>query len=106
MKRMILIGGKGLLGANISPILDKTFDLTICDIDTWDITDRASGEDHIGRYHPDVLINLAAITDVDGCEDKRELAERVNGYGAGLIADLCGEHNIRFVHLSTDYVFD
>jgi dTDP-4-dehydrorhamnose reductase len=104
--KALIIGGKGLLGANIAPILDKTFDLTICDIDTWDITDRASGEHHIKQYRPDVLVNLAAITDVDGCEDKRELAERVNGYGAGLIADLCREHNIRFVHISTDYVFD
>ena len=53
-----------------------------------------------------MLINLAAMTDVDGCEDKRELAERVNGYGAGVLADLCREHSIRFVHISTDYVFD
>ena len=107
MKKMMLIGGKGLLGANIVPILDKTYDLIICDIDTWDITDRASGEGHIEKYRPDVLINLAAITDVDGCEDtKKEPAERINGYGAGLIADLCREHNIRFVHISTDYVFD
>jgi len=106
MKKMILLGGKGLLGANIAPVLDKTFDLTICDIDTWDITDRASGEHHIEQYRPDVLINLAAITDVDGCEEKRELAERVNGHGAGLLAELCREQSIRFAHISTDYVFD
>jgi dTDP-4-dehydrorhamnose reductase len=106
MKRIILLGGKGLLGTNIAPILNKTFDLTICDIDAWDITDRSSGERHIEEYRPDVLINLAAMTDVDGCEDKRELAERVNGYGAGVLADLSREHNIRFVHISTDYVFD
>ncbi len=37
---------------------------------------------------------------------KRELAERINGYGAGVVAELCREHNIRFVHISTDYVFD
>jgi dTDP-4-dehydrorhamnose reductase len=105
--KALIIGGKGLLGKNIAPVFDKTFDLTICDIDTWDITDRASGESHIEKYRPDVLINLAAITDVDGCEDtKKELAERINGYGAGIIADLCRERNIRFVHISTDYVFD
>jgi dTDP-4-dehydrorhamnose reductase len=105
--KALIIGGKGLLGKNIAPVFDKTFDLTICDIDTWDITDRASGESHIERHRPDVLINLAAITDVDGCEDtKKELAERINGYGAGIIADLCRERNIRFVHISTDYVFD
>jgi dTDP-4-dehydrorhamnose reductase len=106
MKRMLLLGGKGLLGTNIAPILEKAFDLTICDIDTWDITNRASGEKHIKQYSPDVLINLAAITDVDGCEDRKELAEKVNAYGAGIVAGICREHNVRFVHISTDYVFD
>jgi dTDP-4-dehydrorhamnose reductase len=104
--KALIIGGKGLLGTNIASVLDKTFDLTICDIDTWDITDKASGESHIEEYRPDVLINLAAMTDVDGCEEKRELAQRVNAYGAGIVADICKEHNVRFVHLSTDYVFD
>lgn len=104
--KALIIGGKGLLGTNIASVLDKTFDLTICDIDTWDITDKASGESHIEKHCPDVLINLAAITDVDGCEEKRELAQRVNAYGAGIVADLCREHNVRFVHISTDYVFD
>ena len=104
--KALIIGGKGLLGTNIASVLDKTFDLTICDIDTWDITDRASGESHIEKYHPDVLINLAAMTDVDGCEDKRESAKRINAYGAGVVADLCKGHNVRFVHISTDYVFD
>jgi dTDP-4-dehydrorhamnose reductase len=106
MKKILLLGGKGLLGTNIAPLLEKTFDLTICDIDTWDIIDRASGESHIEKYRPDVLINLAAMTDVDGCEDKREPAERINAHGAGIVADLCREHNVRFVHISTDYVFD
>jgi dTDP-4-dehydrorhamnose reductase len=105
--KVLIAGGKGLLGTNIAPLLDKTFDLTICDLDAWDITERQSGENYINKIRPDVVINLAAITDVDGCEDtKKELAERINGYGAGVVARLCKEHDIRFVHLSTDYVFD
>lgn len=105
--KVLIAGGKGLLGTNIAPLLDKSFDLTICDLDTWDITDRQSGEDHINKIRPDAIINLAAITDVDGCEDtKKELAEKINGYGAGVVAGLCREHDIRFVHFSTDYVFD
>ena len=87
--KALIVGGKGLLGTNIAPLFQQNFDLTICDIDTWDITDRESGKSHIEKYRPDVLINLAAITDVDGCEDKRELAEKVNADGAGIVADLC-----------------
>jgi dTDP-4-dehydrorhamnose reductase len=104
--KALIVGGKGLVGTNIAPVLDKKFDLTLCDIDTWDITDKTSGESCLDRYRPDVVINLAAITDVDGCEDKRELAEKVNSYGAGIVAALCRERAVRFVHFSTDYVFD
>ncbi len=106
MKRVMLLGGKGLLGTNIAPLLRERFDLAVRDIDTWDITDRTSGHNHIEQYKPDVIINLAALTDVDGCEDRKELAEKINGSGAGVVADLCREHNVRFIHLSTDYVFD
>lgn len=105
--KILIAGGKGLLGTNIAPVLEKSFELVICDLDTWDIADRNSGKNHIEKYRPDVLMNLAAITDVDGCEDKKkEPAERVNAYGAGILADLCREYNIRLVHISTDYVFD
>jgi dTDP-4-dehydrorhamnose reductase len=104
--KALIVGGKGLVGTNIAPVLDKKFDLTLCDIDTWDITDKTSGESHLDRYRPDVVINLAAITDVDGCEGKRELAEKVNAHGAGIVAELCMKHGIQSVYFSTDYVFD
>ena len=104
--KALIVGGKGLVGTNIAPVLDKKFDLTLCDIDTWDITDKTSGESCLVRYRPDVVINLAAITDVDGCEGKRELAEKVNAHGAGIVAELCMKHGIQSVYFSTDYVFD
>ena len=105
--KVLIVGGKGLLGTNIASVLRKRFDLTVSDIDTWDITDRISGEAHVEKYRPDVVVNLAAITDVDACEDeKKDLAERVNGFGPGVVARICAERNIRFVHFSTDYVFD
>ena len=106
MKKIVLLGGKGLLGTNIAPVLGESFEVIPVDIDTWDITDASSGEKNLNVYKPDVVVNLAAITDVDGCEDRREIAERVNGYGAGIIAELCNERDIYFVHMSTDYVFD
>ena len=105
--KVLVAGGKGLLGSNIAPVLKERFDLTICDIDTWDIADPAAGKAHIEKYRPDALMNLAAITDVDGCEDvKKELAERVNGYAPGVLARICREEGVRFLHFSTDYVFD
>ncbi|HVN97891.1 MAG TPA: dTDP-4-dehydrorhamnose reductase [Syntrophorhabdaceae bacterium] len=104
--KVLIVGGHGLLGANIAPILEERFDLTVCDIDTWDITDKVSGENHLDKYRPDVVINLAALTDVDGCEDKQELAERVNTHGARVVAALCMQRAVRLIHFSTDYIFD
>jgi dTDP-4-dehydrorhamnose reductase len=57
-------------------------------------------------HRPDVVLNLAAVTDVDGCEDRADLAQKVNAQGAGTVAGLCAAAAARLVHLSTDYVFD
>jgi dTDP-4-dehydrorhamnose reductase len=104
--KLLIAGGRGLLGNNILPILNNHFDTISLDIEEWDITDRDAGKPIIEQYRPDVLLNLAAMTDVDGCEDRRELAQKVNEEGAGIVAELCREYKIRLVHISTDYVFD
>lgn len=104
--KLLIAGGRGLLGNNILPILNNHFDTISLDIEEWDITDRDAGKSIIEQYRPDVLLNLAAMTDVDGCEDRRELAQKVNEEGAGIVAELCREYKIRLVHISTDYVFD
>jgi dTDP-4-dehydrorhamnose reductase len=104
--KILLAGGKGLLGTSIIPFLKNRFDVVSLDIDEWDITDRESGEAVIARERPDALVNCAAMTDVDGCEDRKELAEKINSGGAAILAGICNKHNIRFVHISTDYVFD
>jgi dTDP-4-dehydrorhamnose reductase len=52
------------------------------------------------------VINAGAYTDVDGCEDKQELAFQVNGHGPGYVAEACNKINATLIHFSTDYVFD
>ena len=104
--KILVTGSDGLVGTNILPDLSKEFEIIPATEGEWDILDRKQGEEIIGTHKPDVLINLAAITNVDGCEDNVELAYRVNVYGAGLLADICRERNVRLLHFSTDYVFD
>jgi len=104
--KILLAGGKGLLGTSIIPFLKNRFDVVSLDIDEWDIADRESGEAIIARERPDALVNCAAMTDVDGCEDRKESAEKVNSGGAAILADICNKYNVRLVHISTDYVFD
>lgn len=54
----------------------------------------------------DVLINAAALTNVDYCEDHREEAMRLNAEAPRVLAEICREKGSRFIHVSTDYVFD
>jgi len=104
--KLLVAGSHGLLGTNILPLLERSFTVIPYDIEDWDITDQEAGERVIRDIRPDVVLNLAAYTNVDECEDCLSLADRVNAEAPGIVAKLCSDHNVRFVHVSTDYVFD
>jgi dTDP-4-dehydrorhamnose reductase len=70
-----------------------------------DITDAAAVHDLCERVRPDVLINCAAWTDVDGCELNPEQALRVNAEAVEQLAHACRQTGAGFVTVSTDYVF-
>ena len=55
---------------------------------------------------PDYCINAAAYTAVDKAESEKELAFQVNGEAVGVLAAVCKEHHTKFIHISTDYVFE
>jgi dTDP-4-dehydrorhamnose reductase len=57
-------------------------------------------------YHPQYLINCAAYTAVDRAETEKDLAFQVNGEAVGVLAAVCKEYGTKFLHVSTDYVFD
>ncbi len=71
-----------------------------------DIRDAAAIEHWIASFQPEVVFNCAAHTQVDRCEDERELAFEINGLAVGRIAEVAERHRVRLVHVSTDYVFD
>ena len=56
--------------------------------------------------HPQYCINCAAYTHVDKAEQESELAFQVNGEAVGVLAAVCKEYETKFIHISTDYVFD
>jgi dTDP-4-dehydrorhamnose reductase len=60
----------------------------------------------VDGVRPQIIINAAAYTDVDGCETKRELAMAVNAAGPAHIAAEAKRVGARFIHISTDFVFD
>lgn len=101
-----MTGSDGLVGKSIIPRLCEEFDVVPYIEQQWDICDRKESEAVLGDIRPDVLLNLAAITNVDGCEDNQELAFRVNAEGAGLLSEICSRHGAQIISFSTDYVFD
>jgi len=71
-----------------------------------DVTNPDSLKRRLELERPDVVINCAAWTDVDGAETAEEAAFAVNGKGAGNVAAAAAEVEARVLHVSTDYVFD
>jgi dTDP-4-dehydrorhamnose reductase len=70
-----------------------------------DITDADAVRAVVHDVRPDVIVNCAAWTDVDGAEDAEDDATAINGDGAGHVAAAAAETGAHVVHLSTDYVF-
>ena len=71
-----------------------------------DITDRDATLRLVKKIHPNVIVNAAAITNVDYCETHRDEARKVNLDGVSNLAEAASENNTRLVQVSTDYVFD
>ncbi len=70
-----------------------------------DITDAEQIERQLDRLHPEVVINCAAWTDVDGAESDRQEAMKVNAEGVAHLAGWCERNGALLVHYSTDYIF-
>lgn len=71
-----------------------------------DLAVPASIRPAIVGVRPDIVVSAAAYTAVDKAESEADLAIRVNGAGAGCVAETCDRLGIPLIHLSTDYVFD
>ena len=85
----------GVLGAEILPV----------DIDTLDISDMDAVSEYVSANKPDVIINCAAMTNVDGCETAYDIAFKVNALGVKNLAVCAEKIGAKLVHVSTDYVF-
>ena len=102
----LITGANGQLGTEWQQMLSKSeHTYTAVDVDQLDITDQARLVHTLNRLQPDILINCAAYTNVDGAEEHRELAYRVNKDGVAHLAAECKHRDILLVHYSTDYVF-
>ena len=116
--KILITGCKGQLGTELQDIIKKGYgeigeiskglkkaEIIAVDVDELDITDLEEVENKITFFNPDVVINCAAATNVDGCESNRDFAFKVNSLGPRNLAIACEKVRAKLVQVSTDYVF-
>lgn len=106
---MILVtGANGQLGKELQQLASSfpRFDFNFLSRKDLPIHHFKMVRDYFSVYHPAYLINCAAYTAVDRAEQEKDLAFQVNGEAVGVLAAICKEHHCKFIHISTDYVFD
>jgi dTDP-4-dehydrorhamnose reductase len=118
MSKIVITGCCGLLGQKLVQKLRKHtivgFDLLDAYIiprarisyRNTDISDPDDLQYAVNEYDPDIIVNCAAVTDVDACEKNKALAYMVNVKGAENLVDICLDRDIKLIQISTDYVFD
>jgi len=114
---LLVVGVNGLLGSNVVRAgqerdwtvagtyysTEPEFDITLTQ---FDLENYETFDELLNEQDPDLVVNCAAMTDVDRCERSPERAHTVNGDAPGAFAERCRERGTEFVHVSTDYVFD
>ena len=104
-----MIGAKGMLGRDLMDILHSTCskdEIIGWDIEEIDIQKEDESITKIEKLRPEIVIHIAAYTDVDGCELDKEKAFAVNAEGTKHVALAASKCDAKIVYLSTDYVFD
>lgn len=104
--KILITGSNGMLGHDLTEVLKDNHELILTTSKTLDITNKDQVFEVICDAEPDVVINSAAYTDVDGCEENQDLAYSVNGEGVKNLALACKEVDCALVHISTDYIFN
>ena len=105
--KVLITGAKGMLGQDLCPTLEDLGCFLIeTDIDNLDITKKEDVEDFVSKAHPDLIIHLAAYTNVDRAEEEEEKAELINAIGTENVALAASKIDVPLIYISTDYVFD
>jgi dTDP-4-dehydrorhamnose reductase len=104
--RILITGANGQLGYELARILGADHCVTAVDRSQVDLTDPNAIRTTLRTELPDLILNTAAFTNVDGAEAARDLAFALNGTAPAVIAEEAKRGGATVVHFSTDYVFN
>jgi dTDP-4-dehydrorhamnose reductase len=106
MKKVLLIGAKGQVGQELQLTLLQLGEVISIGREELDLTNSEKISQLIREIHPDYLVNAAAYTAVDKAESEPELAYYINAKAPKIMAESAEKIQAKFLHISTDYVFD
>jgi len=119
--RILITGSNGLLGQKLIKLLANVSDIELLatssgenritsvksfNYASLDITDKNQIETVFNKFKPTVVINTAAMTNVDACEDQKEQCWNLNVNAVKYLIEASEKHKTHLIHLSTDFVFD
>jgi dTDP-4-dehydrorhamnose reductase len=104
--KIVIIGSGGRLGAALRRELVNKFEIVGFNHAQLDLADANQMQAKIDNLDFDVLINAAAMTNVDLCQTERDRAFAINAEGPRVLAQICRSKKVKLIHFSTDYVFD
>ena len=108
MAIILITGSKGQLGNELKVVSENYYgyDFIFTDIDTLDLTSQEKTSEFIKKSKPDWIINCAAYNLVDKAETEPDKALLINGIAVKNITEVIRGSECRFIHLSTDYIYD
>jgi dTDP-4-dehydrorhamnose reductase len=104
-KKLLLFGAGGRLGAALARAYGEDWNVIALGRRDGDLSSPETAVSMVRQEKPAIVINSAAMTNVDVCETERDLATTVNADAAGALARACTDCGARLIHISTDYVF-
>ena len=104
-KKLLLFGARGRLGAALARAYGEDWNVVALGRREGDLSSPETVASILRQEKPAIVINSAAMTNVDVCETERDLATTVNADAPGALARACTDCGARLIHISTDYVF-
>lgn len=106
MMKIALTGANGLVGSRIVELLKDTFEFISFSQESMDITNRDAVHSTLSSTRFDLLLHLAAYTNVAGAETNKDLAYKINVDGTKNVFEVTQSLQRKFIYISTDFVFD